>query len=238
MCDADGNLFPSEEPAFVASADVTNRMLAELGSERRYDPAALRAEAVGRNFRSTAIELAARHGLTLDQADLERYVEEERRTVTAHLARVLRPDPAVVKPLSTLARGYRLAAVSSSATARLDSCFRATGLDELFPANVRFSAENSLPVPTSKPDPAIYRRAGEVMGVWGEQAIAIEDAVSGVESAVAAGFPTVGNLVFVPEDERAARRQALAGAGALLTVESWPELVDVIGTPGAVAASA
>ena len=30
LCDADGNLFPSEEPAFVASADVTNRLLADL----------------------------------------------------------------------------------------------------------------------------------------------------------------------------------------------------------------
>jgi hypothetical protein len=30
LCDADGNLFPSEEPAFVASAEVTNRFLAEL----------------------------------------------------------------------------------------------------------------------------------------------------------------------------------------------------------------
>nr|WP_284289011.1 hypothetical protein [Angustibacter aerolatus] len=37
LCDADGNLFPSEEPAFVASADVTNRLLATLGVDRRYD---------------------------------------------------------------------------------------------------------------------------------------------------------------------------------------------------------
>ena len=36
LCDADGNLFPSEEPAFVASAGVTNRYLAALGSERRF----------------------------------------------------------------------------------------------------------------------------------------------------------------------------------------------------------
>jgi beta-phosphoglucomutase-like phosphatase (HAD superfamily) len=238
LCDADGNLFPSEEPAFAASAEVTNRMLAELGSERSYDPAGLRAEAVGRNFRSTALELAARHGLTLPAATLERYVEEERRTVTAYLARVLRPDPAVQESLSALTRRYRLAAVSSSATARLDVCFRAAGLDEFFPAHVRFSAEDSLPVPTSKPDPAIYRHAGEVMGVSGEQALAIEDAKSGVLSAVAAGFPTIGNMVFVPLDERASRRQALADAGALLTVESWAELVDVVSNPGAAAAKA
>ena len=31
LCDADGNLFPSEEPAFDASAEVTNAFLASLG---------------------------------------------------------------------------------------------------------------------------------------------------------------------------------------------------------------
>ena len=35
LCDADGNLFPSEDPAFVASARVTNDCLAELGIDRR-----------------------------------------------------------------------------------------------------------------------------------------------------------------------------------------------------------
>jgi hypothetical protein len=37
LCDADGNLFPSEEPAFVASAVVTNQFLAELGISERVD---------------------------------------------------------------------------------------------------------------------------------------------------------------------------------------------------------
>ena len=36
LCDADGNLFASEEPAFEASAEVTNRFLAELGDARRF----------------------------------------------------------------------------------------------------------------------------------------------------------------------------------------------------------
>src|SRR3712207_4263990 len=91
LCDADGNLFPSEEPAFVASADVTNRLLAEIGVRGRYTPDALRREALGRNFRSTALALAARHGVQLSDAVLEHYVASEKREVTAHLSRVLRP---------------------------------------------------------------------------------------------------------------------------------------------------
>jgi len=36
LCDADGCLFPSEEPAFEASAIVTNEFLAEVGATRRF----------------------------------------------------------------------------------------------------------------------------------------------------------------------------------------------------------
>ena len=236
LCDADGNLFPSEEPAFEASAEVTNRLLADLGIERRFTPVELRRAATGRNFRSTALELAAGHGVTLDSAELERYVEEERREVVAHLARVLSPDAEVLGPLTELARHFRLAVVSSSAGSRLDACFEAAGLDELFPSRVRFSAEDSLPVPTSKPDPAVYAFAGDALGVSGGRALAIEDAASGVKAAVAAGFPVIGNLLFVPPDEREGRASALREAGAAAIVESWREIAELLGVAGRAAA--
>ena len=72
LCDADGNLFPSEEPAFDASTVVVNRFLADLGIDRRFAPPELRAAAVGRNFRATALALIDEHGLTIDGAQLER----------------------------------------------------------------------------------------------------------------------------------------------------------------------
>ena len=34
LCDADGNLFPSEEPAFTASVEVTNEFLDALWDHR------------------------------------------------------------------------------------------------------------------------------------------------------------------------------------------------------------
>jgi HAD superfamily hydrolase (TIGR01509 family) len=229
LCDADGNLFPSEEPAFVASAEVTNRLLAELGMERRFTAAELRKEAVGRNFRSTALGLAARYDVPLDPAELERYVHEEKEMVTMHLGRVLAPDPDVLDPLTVLARRFRLAAVSSSASPRLDACFRATGLTHLFAPGVRFSAEDSLALPASKPDPAIYELAGKALGVSSGRALAIEDTVAGVQSARAAGFPTVGNLTFVGPEEREERTAALRAAGIALLVESWWELAELLG---------
>jgi beta-phosphoglucomutase-like phosphatase (HAD superfamily) len=228
LCDADDNLFPSENPAFVASCEITNDFMSAIGSDRRFEPDELRRAAAGKNFRATAEHLARDAGIPVDPATLEWFVEEERQQVTAYLAAVLRPDPAVKESLTRLRERFRLAAVSSSATARLDACFRATALDGLFPPALRFSAADSLPYPTSKPDPAVYLFAGEELATGPDRALAIEDSVAGVQSAVAAGFPTVGNLLYVAEAEREARAEALSSAGAASVVRSWQELEEML----------
>jgi beta-phosphoglucomutase-like phosphatase (HAD superfamily) len=224
LCDADGNLFPSEEPAFVASTEVTNRLLERLAVDIRFTPEELRLRALGRNFRATALEIAAEHGLTLRAEDLEPWVVEEKAKVTAHLGAVLKPDLGVLDPVTRLARRFSVAAVSSSALSRLDACFRATGLEGLFPAEVRFSAEDSLPRATTKPDPAVYLYALAQLELAPERALAVEDSVPGVQSAVGAGIETVGNLVFAPPGERSARELELREAGAAAVVTSWSEL--------------
>ena len=221
LCDADGNLFPSEEPAFVASAEVTNRFLGEIGAERRFTPEELRRATTGMNFRTTAGRLAAEHGAP--DVDVEPWVAEERHAVTAHLGRTLRPHPPTLTALTALAGHLRLAAVSSSALARLAACFTATDLDELIPPAARFSAEDSLPTPTSKPDPAVYLHAGATLGVSPADAVAVEDSVNGARSAVAAGYPTIGLLQFVPEADRRDRTGALQEAGVAAVVDSWAD---------------
>src|SRR4051794_13255424 len=95
-----------------------NLMLAELGIDRTFTPDGLRRHALGRNFRSTALDLAAAADVMIDPAVLEGWVESERQAVVAHLAAVLRPNPAVHEPLRALAQRYRLAVVSSSAISR------------------------------------------------------------------------------------------------------------------------
>ncbi len=252
LCDADGNLFPSEEPAFDASAEVTNDFLASMGVRHSYTSRELRIATTGKNFRATALDLCRLHNVpvhpelsgphparpltgrqargrkVLSQVLLDGWVKVEQQTVSKHLGAVLRPDPGVGLPLTELARHLTLAAVSSSAIVRLATCFAATALTDLFPPDLTFSAEDSLPIPTSKPDPAIYQLAGERLGCTGPQALAIEDSLAGARSAVAAGFPTVGNLQFVPPDERAKREAALIEAGVLGVVGSWSELADAV----------
>jgi HAD superfamily hydrolase (TIGR01509 family) len=224
LCDADGCLFPSEAPAFDASAEVTNSFLAEIGSSTRFSAEELRLATTGQNFRTTAGALASAEGRRLASAALERWVEVERQTVTAHLGEVLRPDPQVCEPLERLADNHALAVVTSSARTRLDACLAATELEELFPLDRRFSAESSLPVPTSKPDPAIYVHALEQLGVRPPRALAIEDSAPGATAAVRAGCPTVGNVIFVPATERAQRKADLEAVGAIDVVSSWDEL--------------
>jgi beta-phosphoglucomutase-like phosphatase (HAD superfamily) len=231
LCDADGNLFPSEEPAFVASADVTNELLRSLGVQHRYSAEELRAMSTGKNFRTTAVSLAAAHGVdpgTLSDADLERWVAQEQRVVTAHLLDVLRPDAEVIDVLTRLSNRFRLAVVSSSALPRVNACLRATGLDGLFPYEDRFSAEDSLPTPSGKPDPAVYLHALAALGLPASQAVAVEDSVAGVSSATGAGIVTIGNLVFTPGPEREQRAQDLRGLGATAVVASWPEVEHVL----------
>ena len=253
LLDADDNLFPSESPAFDASAEVTTRFLARFGVDSPLSGDELRKKAVGKNFRSTATDLAVLSGIPFEQplaegrpdavvataddldsnraltaTELEEWVRKEREQVTAHLAVTLKPDTNVLGPLQDLAPRFAMAAVSSSALGRLKASFTAAGLDELIPEAVRFSAEDSLARPISKPDPAVYLQAGKVLDVEGPHGLAVEDSVPGVTSAVAAGYYAVGNVMFVPADERQSRTQELLGAGAVAVTDSWRALADAL----------
>lgn len=224
LCDVDGNLLPSEELAFIPAAGVVNSFMESAGSEERFEPEGLRREATGVTFRMTLTRLAAERGIALENKQLEKWVVREREAVTEYLARTLTPNPWVIESISALAERHRLAAVSSSALTRLDTSLEAAGLGDLFPPEACFSAEDSLPEPRSKPDPAIYRFAVEQLGADPARCLAVEDSIPGVESAVGAGVPVVGNVVFVPPGERAERRGALLAAGAAVVVSSWSEL--------------
>ena len=226
LCDADGNLFGSEGPAFAASHSVVNDFLGAIGSERRFSSEQLRRQTTGRNFRSTARWLAQLDACPLSEKELERWVEQERREVTAHLALTLRPDHAIRSALLRLREHYDLAIVTSSALSRVDQCLRVTGLSDLFLPQRRFSAEDSLPAPRSKPYPDVYLQALADLDVSPEQALAIEDSVAGVRAARAAGVLTIGNTNFVGDGERAATARELQLAGALAVFSSWTEVVD------------
>ena len=224
LCDVDGNLFPSEGPAFEVSTAVINEFLSERGIEATVGVDEMREAALGRSFRHTIDTLASRFGVALSGTERERWVRIEQTAVTGCLVAVLEPDPAVLAPLSRLSEKFELAAVSSSATERIAACLEVTGLAAIFPAGRRFSAEDSLPQPMSKPDPAVYRLACQLTAMEPAAAVAVEDSVAGALSATGAGITTIGNLQFVPGAERDDRRAALLSAGVAAVVESWEQL--------------
>jgi beta-phosphoglucomutase-like phosphatase (HAD superfamily) len=226
LCDADDTLFPSEAPAFEASVDVLNRWLAAAGIDRPVTAEEQRARAVGKNFRATVTDLAAEHGVGIE--DLSSWVAEEAAVVTEHLRTTLTPDAEVVRALTGLAEHLTLAAVSSSALSRLEGCFSATGLSGLIPAERRFSAEDSLATPVSKPDPAVYLEACARLGIVPAEGLAVEDSIAGATSAVRAGCPTIGMVTFVPAADRPRRRAQLEDVGALAVVDSWQQLADLL----------
>jgi beta-phosphoglucomutase-like phosphatase (HAD superfamily) len=238
LCDADGTLFDTEARAFVASAVVTQQFADRYGLLGDFTPEHLRKTTTGRNFRSTAGMLLLQAGVHADHDELEDWVGQEREAVTRHLGTVITSDSEVSGAVEALSRRFRLAAVSSSALGRLDACFRASHLDSYFPPGMRFSAENSMERPVSKPDPAIYRFALRALDVAAEESIAIEDSPTGAASAVAAGIRTIGLLHFVPLDERDAAARALLDAGVSDIALTWADavaLLDATATATAVA---
>jgi beta-phosphoglucomutase-like phosphatase (HAD superfamily) len=227
LCDADGNLFNSEEPAFAASHSVVNDFLEAIGSPRRFSSEQLRRQTTGRNFRSTARWLAELEGRALSDAELEPWVRRERREVTAHLKTTLKPDETIRSALIRLSEHFDLAIVTSSALSRVECCLCVTGLSDLFRPEWRFSAEDSLPLPRSKPHPDVYLHALACLGVSFDEALAIEDSVPGVRAATAAGVLTLGNTSFVAPGERAVVARELQLAGAIAVSSSWEEVADV-----------
>ncbi|MCW2928050.1 MAG: hypothetical protein JWM86_2018 [Thermoleophilia bacterium] len=228
LLDADGTLFPSEEPAFDASAVVVNEFAREIGFPGSFTGDGLRRAATGRNFRSISRELFERTSGAETAPDFDAWIEREREVVTQHLAKILEPDPEVQSALDELGAGMHLAVVSSSARARIDATLEATDLARRIDPSLRFSAEDSLPEPRSKPDPAVYENALSVMSLVPSAAVALEDSVPGVLSAAASGIDVIGIVAFVAEQERPDRVRELRAAGATEVVERWSDLPAVI----------
>jgi beta-phosphoglucomutase len=115
----------------------------------------------------------------------------------------LRPLPGIMEFLNSLSRaGMRMALATSAGRRRTSGTLDELGLTHYFEAVV-----TGDDVGKGKPDPAIYRLAAERLAETPESLLVVEDAVSGVKSARAAGMRCLG----VASDQRA---EALRDAGA------------------------
>jgi HAD superfamily hydrolase (TIGR01509 family) len=108
-------------------------------------------------------------------------------------------------------RGLRTALVTNAPEENVGAVLLALGLEDFFDAVV--PAEE---VRAAKPDPEPYRTALERLGADPEEALAFEDSVSGIASAVGAGIPTVG-IASTQRPER------LRQAGAFVVAEDFTD---------------
>ena len=122
------------------------------------------------------------------QAERETFAAEKNETYRAMLAS-LTPADTLEGVLPTLAelrrRGYRLALASVSKNAPL--ILERTGLDRYLDA----VADGNC-ITRSKPDPEVFLKAAEKLGMACESCAAMDDALAGIEAGRAAGMLTIG----------------------------------------------
>ena len=122
------------------------------------------------------------------QAEREAFAAEKNETYRAMLAS-LTPADTLEGVLPTLAelrrRGYRLALASVSQNAPL--ILERTGLDRYLDA----VADGNC-ITRSKPDPEVFLKAAEKLGMACESCAAMDDALAGIEAGRAAGMLTIG----------------------------------------------
>ncbi len=177
--DMDGVIFDSEPLHQEVEAEILRNLGIVVDPE---DSAAF----LGANSYEMWARIIDRHGLT---RSVEELVELERRRyrVTATQRGVPLVPGAEDLIRSLAARGTPLAVASSSPELHIEEHLEQAHLKHFFP--VRVSGDS---VPRSKPDPAIFLRAADLLGVPPEACIVIEDSPNGVAAAAAAGIHCIG----------------------------------------------
>ena len=133
--------------------------------------------------------------IVLERSDKE-YTQEEKEGLAAHKNEMYRElllqmTPAdlsdeVKNTLDTLReRGYKLAIGSSSKNAK--PILNQIGLGEYFDA-----VSDGTNITRSKPDPEVFLKAAEFLGLKPEECLVVEDALAGIDAAVAGGFFSAG----------------------------------------------
>ncbi len=138
----------------------------------------------GPSLREIITELKAAHGLEADRPELTKIYIDKINEVYPEMAR---PYRNVVELLEYAGRKGWLIALVTSANGDIAREFIARNeLDRYFNAVVTASD-----VERTKPNPEIYYKALENLGINAEEAVAVEDSISGVTAATSAGIETI-----------------------------------------------
>ncbi len=137
---------------------------------------------------SLEIILERYKGEPLSEEKKAEWMEEKNRIYCGLLA-AMTPEDVSETVRSTLRQlriaGYKLAIGSSSKNARL--ILERVGLLDAFDA-----ISDGTNITRSKPDPEVFIKAGEFLGISASECVVVEDACAGIDAAKAAGMKAVG----------------------------------------------
>jgi len=207
ILDCDGVLVDSETISCRTLVDILSPF------DPSYDLEMVMRRYLGRPA-SAVIEDYERMTGRLASAD---FTQGWRAQLFAAFTRDLKPVEGVRGAVEALGGDYCVA--SSSDEERIEICLRKTGLWDLFEGRI-FSTTR---VQRGKPAPDLFLLAARERGAAPERCLVIEDSVSGVTAAKAAGMTAYGLAAgshFAILDQR----QALLAAGADQILESWQDL--------------
>jgi HAD superfamily hydrolase (TIGR01509 family) len=145
----------------------------------------------GRSDRALLLDFVARHR---PPQSIEELTE---RKQSRFIEMVRREEPifaGLPELVEKLAVRYRLAVASGSVHPVIDEVLAMKGLRRFFPAVV--SVQD---VARGKPEPDIFLRAAELLGVARETCCVIEDAAAGVTAAVRAGMRVIAITNSLPD---------------------------------------
>ena len=164
----------------------------------------------GRGSRDVAVAVAKQRGLGLSDAQIDAIAKEKQRVFTSFGPMPKYPGvDALIDRLK--ARGLRLAMVTGTSRVNVESHFGAWA--KAF--DVIVTADD---VKRTKPDPEPYETAIAKLGLEKDEAIVVENAPLGIQSAKAAGLRVVAITTTNPP---AALSQADAVVASITDVESF-----------------
>ncbi len=212
ISDCDGVLVDSEAVALQALVDF----LAPLTNERERMAGLIRPR-LGLKLEALVLGVCAELGLpeptVPDLAVMRSVVEGE-------CDRKAAPIPGVREAYGAIALPKAVA--SNSRYVRVQALLARTGLASLFEGGIYTADIAGRP----KPDPAVYQAAAAGMGALAVNCLVIEDSVTGVHAAVAAGATVLGFAGGAHSPGDQARQLLAAGAFDVFgAMEELPALV-------------
>ena len=208
--DFDGVIADSEILANQVLADSVSALGVSMALEDAYN------EFLGKSFQQILQIIEKKISMPLP-AD---FAETYRSQVFARFRDSLKPVNGVESFLQAL--NYKKCIASSSAPERIEMCLQVLDLKRYFPHSV-FSATM---VERGKPHPDIFLYAANEMGVNARECVVIEDSLSGVKAAKAAGMQVIGLLAASHMQQNYSKR--LLSAGADHIAHSYDDVQDIM----------